>query len=169
MTQFGDIIRQIPQQVKQEVKVTYDASVIPVLNSKLTAIKQQLDNFQLKITQDIREQVQKEIQNGFEQQKSTLEDSVLSAVTRSQTDTPAPPTTFDHQEAIKQYLALGQTNKAFHQALVSNDLSLVEYTIDKADFNVVFSSPCPLEQTVLLSLIQQITVDMNRYSEIKNR
>ncbi|KAG5682853.1 hypothetical protein PVAND_012175 [Polypedilum vanderplanki] len=169
MTQFGDTIRQIPQQVKQEVKSTYDANVIPVLNSKLSHLKQQLDVFQTKITQDIRELVKKEIQNGFEQQRASLEDSVLSAVTRSQTETPAPPTTFDHQEAIKQYLALGEVNKAFHTALISNDLSLVEFTIEKADFNTVFKPPLQLEQTVLLSLIQQITVDMNRYSEIKNR
>lgn len=175
MTQFGDTIRQIPQQVKQEVKNTCDANVVPVLNAKMSHIKQQMDVFHAKVTQDIKEQVRKEIQSGFEQQKASLEDSVLSAVSRSQTDTPAPSPAvgnnfrFDHHEAVKQYLQSGQINKAFHQALISNDLSLVELTIEKADFNTVFKSPCPLEQTVLLSLIQQITVDMNRYSEIKNR
>lgn len=167
MTEFSSAIHQIPQQVKQEVKTSNEQTIIPLLNSKLYSIKQQLDGLQTKIIHDVKEQVRNEIQNGFEQQKSSLEDSVLSAVTRSQAETPAP--VFDHHDSIKQYLAHGQINKAFHQALISNDLSLVEFTIDKADFNTVFKCPCPLEQTVLLSLIQQITVDMNRYSELKNR
>lgn len=62
----------------------------------------------------------------------------------------------------------GQVNKAFHQALISNDLGLVEFTLEKADIKTVFN-PCNLEQTVLLSLIQQISADMNAYSTVKHQ
>lgn len=168
MTEFSGAIHQIPQQVKQEVKIQNEATLIPLVNARFFNIKQQIEALQAKIIHDVKEQVKSEIQSGFELQKSSLEDSVLSAVTRSQAETPAP-TVYDHQESIRQYLAHGQINKAFHQALISNDLSLVEYTIEKADFSQVFKNPCQLEQTVLLSLIQQITVDMTRYSELKNR
>uniref|UniRef100_A0A1B0CH76 Uncharacterized protein n=1 Tax=Lutzomyia longipalpis TaxID=7200 RepID=A0A1B0CH76_LUTLO len=104
------------------------------------------------------------MQKSFEAQTANLEDSVLSVV-RSQTQTPS---IFDVQEKIKILLAQGSINKAFHQALIANDLSLVEFVIDKADYKTVFN-PCPLEQTVLLSLIQQITADMSSYSELKHK
>lgn len=88
-------------------------------------------------------------------------------VVRSQAQTPAP-SIFDVQEQIKNLLAQGQINSAFHQALVSNDLNLVEFTLEKADYKVVFN-PCPLQQTVLLSLIQQIAVDLTNHNELKQK
>lgn len=168
MNEFSSAIHSIPQAVKQEVK-SVNEQTVTLMNAKFFNMKKQLDAFEAKMLQDMKDHVKREISYGFEQQKSSLEDSVLSAVTRSQTETPAPPTIFDHQENIRQFLAQDQINKAFHQALISNDLALVEFTLEKANFSEVFKTPCPLEQTVLLSLIQQITADMSRYSEIKNR
>lgn len=88
-------------------------------------------------------------------------------VVRSQAQTPAP-SIFDVQEQIKNLLAQGQINSAFHQALVANDLNLVEFTLEKAEYKVVFN-PCPLQQTVLLSLIQQIGADLSNHSELKQK
>lgn len=169
INEFAGAIHTLPQTIKQEVKTLNEQTLIALINAKFYNLKKQLDGFELKMLQDMKEHVKKEINHGFEQQKSSLEDSVLSAVTRSHTETPAPLTIFDHQENIRQYLAQEQINKAFHQALISNDLSLVEFTLEKANFSEVFKTPCSLEQTVLLSLIQQITADMSRYSELKNR
>lgn len=86
---------------------------------------------------------------------------------RSQAQTPAP-SIFDVQEQIKHLLHQGQINKAFHQALLANDLNLVEFALGKADYMAVFN-PCPLEQTVLLSLIQQISADMSNHNELKHK
>lgn len=86
---------------------------------------------------------------------------------RSQAQTPAP-SLYDVQEQIKLLLQQGQINKAFHQALLANDLHLVEYALERADYSQVFN-PCPLEQTVLLSLIQQISADMSRHNELKQK
>lgn len=107
-----------------------------------------------------------QIKKGFEAQAASLEDSVMMAV-RSQAQTPAP-NAFDVQEQIKLLLQQGQINKAFHQALLANDLHLVEYALERADYNLVFN-PCPLEQTVLLSLIQQISADMSNHTESKQK
>ena len=161
--EFGGVVQQIPQQVK----LTNEQSIVPIFNSALHDIRLRLDKFQLKVVHDLKEQVKIEIQNGFERQTSTLEDSVISAVARSQTETPAP-NIYDFQESIKQLLAHGQINKAFHQALVSSDFALVEFTLERAEFNAVFN-PCPLDQTVLLSLITQLTHDMSKYNDLKNR
>jgi enhancer of mRNA-decapping protein 4 len=166
MTEFSGVIHQIPTQVRQ---TALDA-VVPHMNSGFHDIRQRLEKFQSKIIGDVLQQVKNEIQNGFEKQTLSLEDSVLSVVQRSHAETPAP-TVYDHQEAIKQLLANGEVNKAFHQALILSDLPLLEFTIEKADYNSVFTgeSPCELEQSVLLSLIQQLTADMTKYNELKNR
>lgn len=167
MNEFAGAINNIPQTVKAEMRTLHEQTMIPHINAKFFNLKKQLETFEGKLLQDMKEQVKKEINHGFELQKSSLEDSVLSVV-RSHSETPAP-TPLDHQESIRQFLAHDQINKAFHQALISNDLALVEFTLEKANWNDVFRTPCPLEQTVLLSLIQQITADMSRYSELKNR
>lgn len=86
---------------------------------------------------------------------------------RSTAQTPAP-TAFDLQEQIRQLLIQNHINKAFHQALLANDLQLVEYVLERADYSQVFN-PCPLEQTVLLSLIQQISADMSNHSDLKQK
>lgn len=163
MKEFGGVVQQIPHQVK----LTNEQSIVPIFSAALQDIRLRLDKFQLKVVADLKEQVKNEIQNGFERQTLTLEDSVLSAVTRSQAETPAP-NIYDFQESIKQLLVHGQINKAFHQALVSSDFALVEFTIERAEFNAVFN-PCPLDQTVLLSLITQLTHDMSKYNDLKNR
>jgi enhancer of mRNA-decapping protein 4 len=168
MSEFSGAINNIPQTVKTEMRTINESTVIPNINARFFALKKQLETFEVKLLQELKDHVKREINQGFELQKSTLEDSVLSAVNRSHSETPAP-TPIDHQESIRQFLAHDQINKAFHQALISNDLALVEFTLEKANWNDVFRTPCPLEQTVLLSLIQQITADMSRYSEIKNR
>lgn len=163
MNEFQGAIHKIPQAVLHSNEQT----LIPAFNTIFLEFRDRMDKTQMKLIGQMMEQVKGEIKSGFERQTMTLEDSVLSVVQRSQTETPAP-TIYDQQENIKQLLAHGEVNKAFHQALISSDLTLLEFTLDKADFNKVFS-PCPLEQTVLMSLIQQLTADMSKYSELKNR
>lgn len=107
-----------------------------------------------------------QIQKGFESQTASLEDSVMMAM-RSQAQTPAPGIIYV-QDQIKHLLQQGQINKAFHQALLANDLNLVQFALEQAEFKSVFC-PCPLEQTVLLSLIQQISADMSNHNELKQK
>lgn len=105
-----------------------------------------------------------QVSKGFESQAASLEDSVLSAV-RSQAQTPS---VFDIKGQIRHLLDQGQTNKAFHQALIANDLVLVEFTLETADIKDVFN-PCTLEQTVLLSLVQQLSADMTAYTGTRHQ
>lgn len=91
-----------------------------------------------------------------------------AAVLRSHANTPAPPS-FDLKDTIKLLLMQGQINKAFHQALLANDLTLVEFTLSSIDHSLVFSPDCHLEQKVLLSLIQQISADMSNHNDTKQK
>lgn len=108
------------------------------------------------LSRQIHETIRSEIKRCFDSQTSTL---------RSQTNTPAPM--YDTKDTIKLLLHQGQFNKAFHQALLANDLNLVEYTLKNADHTAVFTPDCCLEQKVLLSLIQQISADMSNHNELK--
>lgn len=157
-----ELVKAVPEQINTNVeheRRLHSGS----LREDLTRDFKLLQGSMLKV---VRENIRHEIQKGLEAQASSLEDSVLSAV-RSQAQTPAPSNA-DIQEQIKQFLASGQTNKAFHKALLSNDLTLVDYTLEKAEYKQVFN-PCQLEQTVLLSLVQQISADMSNHSELKNK
>lgn len=159
---LAELIKKVPEQINGTTERQYKANTT-VLRDDIGRDFKVLQTNLLKI---LRDTIRQEIEKGLEAQASSLEDSVLSAV-RSQAQTPAP-SIVDVQEQIRQMLAHGQINKAFHKALLSNDLSLVEFTMEKAEFRLVFN-PCPLEQTVLLSLIQQISADMSNYNDLKHR
>lgn len=160
--QMGEFVKKIPQEVRASTEL-----LLPHMNTGFAELRQHLDKLQVRMLNDLKERIRTEIYNGFEIQKMNIEDSVLSVVQRSQAETPAPQI-HDPLETIKQLLAHGQIDKAFHAALITSDLSMLEFTLEKADFKTVFN-PCPLGQSVLLSLIQQITADMSKYSELKNR
>ncbi|XP_021701680.1 enhancer of mRNA-decapping protein 4 homolog isoform X1 [Aedes aegypti] len=157
-----ELVKKIPEQVNSNTDQQYKSSTT-VLREDIARDFKLLQASLLKV---IRENIRHEIEKGLEAQASSLEDSVLSAV-RSQAQTPAP-SNVDIHEQIRLLLASGQINQAFHKALLSNDLGLVEFTLEKAEYKQVFN-PCPLEQTVLLSLIQQISADMVNYNELKHR
>lgn len=157
-----DLVKKVPEQINTSTDRQCKTSS-SVLREDINRDFKVLQANLLKI---MRDNIRYEIEKGLEAQASSLEDSVLSAV-RSQAQTPAP-SNVDIQEQIRQLLATGQINKAFHKALLSNDLTLVDFTLEKADYKQVFN-PCPLEQTVLLSLIQQISADMVNHNELKHR
>ncbi|XP_037024595.1 enhancer of mRNA-decapping protein 4 homolog isoform X1 [Bradysia coprophila] len=152
--------------VPEQLKSAGEASIATCTNRIQTDISKDLKALQVNLVKTVRDSVKKEIQKGFESHANSINESVLSAA-HSQAHTPAP-TLYDVQEQIKQHLAQGQINTAFHHALVANDLNLVEFTLEKADYKQVFN-PCPLQQPVLLSLIQQISADMTNHNDLKQR
>ena len=74
------------------------------------------------------------------------------------------------QEEIRRLLQLQDTNQAFELALSTSDLSLVLFLCQQISPEDVFDkSPCPLSQPVLLSLTQQLSVDLKEQVELKIR
>ena len=148
-----------------QIKSLNEATIIPLFKETFDDIRKTLGHFEANMMAEVREQLKNEIKHGFERQSVSLEESVLMAVREHSN---ATPSVFDPQENIRKSLALGEIDKAFHAALVSNDLSLVEYCVEKAEIQNVFN-PCQLEPTVLLSLIQQLTAEMNNYNGLKHK
>lgn len=153
------------KQLPQQMKTINEQTLVPVFKDTLEDIRKSLGRFEAKMMTEVREQVKNEIKNGFERQSVSLEESVLMAVREHSN---ATPSLFDPQERIKTYLSHGEIDKAFHTALLANDLTIVEYCVENCEITDVFN-PCRLEPTVLLSLIQQLSVEMNKYNPLKHK
>ncbi|KAH8334125.1 hypothetical protein KR059_006900 [Drosophila kikkawai] len=174
MVQFNTYLQHMPQP--QAMGANSED-----LNNKLTFLKQLLESslhkhrteltdamletqrevksLEILLARQVQETIRAELRKHMETQNMAM---------RSQAATPAP--TYDLRDSIKQLLLSGQINKAFHQALLANDLSLVEFTLRHTDSNLAFAPEgCRLEQKVLLSLIQQISADMSNHNELKQR
>ena len=75
-----------------------------------------------------------------------------------------------NQEEIQRLIQSQDLNRAFEMALSTSDLSLVLYLCQRVGVEDVFDkTPCPLSQPVLLSLIQQFSVDLSDHMELKLR
>jgi len=106
--------------------------------------------------QEVREIVRKEL-------SSALQGRHFSA-------TPQPDIkNANIQHDIQRLIQAGKLNDAFQTALSSNDLSLVVFTCELLNTTQVFNSvECPLSQSVLLSLIHQLSFDLNEKTEVKH-
>lgn len=83
--------------------------------------------------------------------------------------TALPSSDTKQQQAIK-LVRLGQYNQAFEYVLSASDLTLVIYLCESIRANDLFGiQPCPLQTPVLLSLIQQLAVDLNTHQQLKYR
>ncbi|KAH8259108.1 hypothetical protein KR038_003034 [Drosophila bunnanda] len=129
------------------------------LTDAMLETQREVKSLEILLARQVQETIRAELRKHMETQNMAM---------RSQAATPAP--TYDLRDSIKQLLMSGQINKAFHQALLANDLSLVEFTLRHTDSNQAFAPEgCRLEQKVLLSLIQQISADMSNHNELKQR
>lgn len=157
-------IMQYIKSIPNELKLTNERLVNNVTGIILNDLTQKFQDLELNINKNIAENIENGIEKSFANQSTVYEESVMSVV-RSQSQTPI---CYDIKEQIQALILQNKINKAFHQALLANDLNLVEYTIDKADIQLVFN-PCSLDQKVILSLIQQITADMTCHTDIKQK
>lgn len=117
----------------------------------------------------IGNQLKKQIADTIQKELKT--NSIADAgATISRAMTPAMITQ-EKRSAISRLLASEQYNLAFEEALSASDLNLVVYACEKIRAEQLFlSSPtCPLDQPVLLSLIQQLNTDLGKNSELKSR
>ena len=93
-----------------------------------------------------------------------INDALASNRQRAGSHTPVTPDVkaISTQTVIKNLLKAGKYNDAFQTALSSSDLAMVMFTCENVNITQVFNqSECPLDQTVLLSLIQQLSVDIS--------
>merc|ERR1711942_590325 len=73
------------------------------------------------------------------------------------------------RQNIQAHIQAGRIEAAFQAALSASDLQMVVFTCELLNTTQVFNSAtCPLSQSVLLSLIQQLSVDLGDKTELKH-
>ncbi|KAH8263089.1 hypothetical protein KR044_004321 [Drosophila immigrans] len=167
MVEFSAYLQHMPQPQGEELsnklgllKQLVETNLLKHRNELTDAMletQREVKSLEILLARQVQETIRAELRKYMDSQSMAM---------RSQTATPAP--TYDLRDSIKQLLHAGQINKAFHQALLANDLNLVEFTLRHTDRMQVFAPDgCRLEQKVLLSLIQQISADMSNHNELK--
>lgn len=102
--------------------------------------------------------VAKEIESAFE------EHSKMSPEARLREDKK------QKEDHTRRLIAEQKYNQAFEVALSTSDLKFVMFLCQQLNPDDVFDkTPCPLSQPVLLSLIQQLSVDLQDQLELKIR
>ncbi|XP_022340302.2 enhancer of mRNA-decapping protein 4-like isoform X1 [Crassostrea virginica] len=146
--------------------------VLSTLQSRVNAeIQSALANLEETIVRYVRQAVKEEVSIAVREQGASISDSVLLAM-RSGAVTPVQVTPDPHQlqTQILNLLRQGQLNAAFQQALSASNLDLVVFVCETVNPSQVFNqSPCPLQQPVLLSLIQQLSADIGNNTELKHK
>jgi len=97
----------------------------------------------------------------------TIRKEVRSIIAENSVATPKLPAT-NIRDTIQGLVSSGRLNDAFQTALSEQDLSLVMFTCEQVNTTQIFSqATCPLSQSVLLSLITQLSVDIQDKTEVK--
>ncbi|GFS92307.1 enhancer of mRNA-decapping protein 4 [Nephila pilipes] len=112
---------------------------------------------------DMRQVVQEEVKKTFREQ--------TNAVLNSRSTTPVPYSDPQLQkQTLMQHVKQGNINEAFQLALSAMDVQLVLFLCESVNVDLVFGpTPCPLQQHVLLSLVNQLSADLNTKTEIRVR
>ncbi|XP_041046852.1 enhancer of mRNA-decapping protein 4 isoform X1 [Carcharodon carcharias] len=167
------LISQLQQMIDRFQNAT-DHLAATITNGMRSEVQHQLhiivSNLQESILTQVQRIVKGEVGLAMKEQQAVVTSSIMQAM-RSAAGTPIPTTHMDFQSQqahILQLLQQGQLNQAFQQALTAADLNLVLYVCETVDSQLVFGQhPCPLTQPVLLSLIQQLSTDLNSRTELK--
>ncbi|XP_072014258.1 enhancer of mRNA-decapping protein 4-like [Amphiura filiformis] len=132
-----------------------------------TAMKEH--HVQDQLLDQVRMITKEELNSALKEHQVQVQDSI-AAVVRSQAPTPVPqaPDIQQIQSQIQQLLQRRQINAAFQMALSASDLRAVLFVCNALNAEELFSiDPCPMEQPVLLSLIQQLSHDLNNNTTLK--
>ncbi|KAJ8960755.1 hypothetical protein NQ318_020048 [Aromia moschata] len=162
-----DLIVQM-QAVSDNMKSNADkltSTLTSEINKQFNSV---FKSMQDKLTFNIKEAVSEQIKQGFKTHASVIEDSVMNAV-RSRAVTPSP--NLDSHVAtltqIQQHLARANYDEAFQLALSAENLSYVIYLCERVDIQTLLGEKCLLQQSYLLALIQQLSVELHKNTELK--
>ncbi|XP_064640360.1 enhancer of mRNA-decapping protein 4-like isoform X2 [Lineus longissimus] len=159
-----DTFQTTAEQLQESVMGCVKKEIERHVYGSVNRIQDQLSN-------QVRDIVKHELEAAMKEQQESLNLSLMSAV-RSNAVTPVPtsPDPQQLQSHILHLLQQGQLNVAFQQALSASDLNLVMFVCDTVNPTQVFEQePCPLQQPVLLSLIQQLSADLGNHTELKHK
>ncbi|XP_031552584.1 enhancer of mRNA-decapping protein 4-like isoform X2 [Actinia tenebrosa] len=147
----------------QEVESVIQKQLATALHSLR---EEMVSRFESQVKASLQETVKAEVQQALQEMHQTYNTAVAQ---ETATATPQQ-VSVDHKKRISDLLKAGHIPQAFQEALTAADLSLVVFVCEGVDSNDLFSqTENQLPQPVLLSLIQQLSVDLLSNTELKHR
>lgn len=136
------------------------------------ALAAAVNSISTQLSASVRELIRKEMSSAFREHEATINEKIVSTL-QSRSSTPAPQVLSSIQPLRTQITALVQRNHmnaAFQQALSAVDLGILMYLCEMVDPDELFArTPFPLDQPILLSLIQQLSADLRIQTQLKCR
>jgi len=131
---------------------------VAALTRSMTGLARQLEAGRVGVSADeVRDIVRREVSGA------------LGSLGRPGEAPQADVKTLTMRQTVQGCIQRGQIEEAFQAALSAGDLALVVFTCELLNTTQVFNSAtCPLSQSVLLSLIQQLSVDLGDKTEVKH-
>ena len=188
---FGVMLRQINDQFlagtreyeaalvrRMEVENIEIKEIVNPLASSMQAVNNELR--QLRDTVERMKVDQGVMTKQIQDKKSVTGDEVRKIIRKELSDnvstrgngvsqTPPRAEAVNNQQSIRKLIQGGKVNEAFQLALSLSDLNLVMFTCENVNTTQVFNqSTCPLSQSVLLSLIQQLSIDLSDKTQVKH-
>ena len=175
------VVKQLHSAVENFKRASDD-----IQNSIVTTVKHEMNTqvhtyiagLQDNLSAQVKSIVKQELSTALKEQQAVIGESVMVAM-RSGAATPrATPvlttplldTREMHQAHLLQLLKQGQLNAAFQEALSASNLEMVMFVCENVNPAKVFNQvPSPLQQPVLLSLIQQLSADLKSNTELKHK
>jgi enhancer of mRNA-decapping protein 4 len=170
---IAEYLSQLQQQFHQlsEPALQHLATSYHSLHSLLTSPDSPLVT---SLQREIRTTMQSVLQGVGESVRGVVREEVDSALQRHahsiNPEARAMEERARKQEEIQRLVQSQELNRAFEAALSTSDLSLVLYLCQQVTPEDVFdTTPCPLSQPVLLSLVQQLSVELSEHVDLKLR
>ncbi|KAM7432198.1 enhancer of mRNA decapping 4 [Porites harrisoni] len=156
------------ERLSSNIMADFEVMLQKQLSSSIEGLREEIFSRLLsEVLASVQDSVQKEMGLGLEGLRQQLSEMIATSVESSTQQAPDLART---QVLVSQLLESGQLGQAFQEALTASDLNIVMYVCEQVDPESVFSqSPCPLSQPVLLSLIQQLSVDLTVNTELKHK
>lgn len=158
----------ITERMSSNILADVEVMLQKQLSSSLEGLRQEIFSRLLsEVLTSVQDSVQKEMGLGLEGLRQQLREIITSSDQGPIQQASNPAKT---QVVVTKLLESGRIGEAFQEALTASDLSIVVYVCESVDTETVFSqTPCPLSQPVLLSLIQQLSVDLTVDTELKHK
>ena len=179
---MDNVIAAHQQAIKQQYSTVETALIGHVEEAIDRKFREQMVNYEQRINDtqknfqsSLLRSVTEKMDNLARQTASTVDQAVAGAVARSRPVTPAPTPTLpqasaaDIKKQISEHIRRNEYNSAFQTALGATDLAILVWLCQQVPTSSIFkgAGACPLSQAVLLSFIQQMTVDLTSHSELK--
>ncbi|BFZ03083.1 hypothetical protein BsWGS_06122 [Bradybaena similaris] len=118
------------------------------------------------IVSDVRKMMKEELASAIKEHEA-ISDRLTAYLRTLSIPVPLISDEEHRKERIAQELCLGRINEAFQCALSAQNLDLVVYTCEAADPYIFDKCDCPLTQPVLLLLIDQLSLDLDKSFDLK--